>query len=118
MFDEPKENNLEMIKRINQNSVLDNPDLVNKIINKEDRYLHLVPLHNWVRSLGLHLRHNPQGIVDLKRLIWDSSTKRTPQTLALNDQTPADDKAEVTFGRAKDNFKRQIFNLRVGGFTP
>ena len=54
-----------MIKRGNQKSVLDNPELVNKIINKEDRYSHLIPLHEWVCKLGPHLRHNSQGVVDL-----------------------------------------------------
>ena len=38
MFDEPRENKLEMIKSGNQKNVLHNPELVNKIINKEDRY--------------------------------------------------------------------------------
>jgi hypothetical protein len=97
MFDEPRENKLKMIKRGNQKTVLENPELVNKIINKEDRYSHLIPLHDWVCTLGPHLRHNPQGVVDLKRLIWDSSTKRSPHDLVLNDQTPTDEEAEVTF---------------------
>ena len=48
VFDEPKNNTIVMFERGNQNVVLDNPDLVNKIINKEDRYSHLVPLHDWV----------------------------------------------------------------------
>ena len=69
MFDEPRKNKLELTKRGNQKSVLDNPELVNKITNKEDLYSHRIPLHNWVCKLGPHLRHNSQGIVDLKRLI-------------------------------------------------
>ena len=42
----------------------------------------------------------------MKRLIWDSSAKKTPDDLVLSDQTPTNDKAEVTFGTVKDNFKR------------
>jgi hypothetical protein len=113
MLDEPGENKLKMIKRGNQKSVLDNPDLVNNIFNKEDRYSYLIPLLNWVCSLGPYLQHNSQGIIDLKRHMWDSSTNRTPHDLVLNDQTPTDDKDEVTFGTAKDDFKQQIYNLRA-----
>ena len=31
----------------------------------------------------------------------------------MNDQTPTDDEAEVTFGTAKYNFKLQILNMRA-----
>ena len=36
MADELKKNNLKMIERGNQNNVMDNPELVNNSINKED----------------------------------------------------------------------------------
>ena len=49
----------------------------------------------------------------MKRIIWESSTKRTPHDLVSNDQTPTDDKDEATFGTTNDNFKRQIYNLRM-----
>ena len=49
----------------------------------------------------------------MKRLKWDSSTKITPHDLVLDDQTPTNYKAEVTFGTAKDDFKPQIFNKRT-----
>ena len=51
--------------------------------------------------------------MDLKRLIWDSSSKRIPHDLVFNDKTPMDNEAEVTFGTAKGYFKRQIYNLRA-----
>ena len=49
----------------------------------------------------------------LKRLIWDSSTKRVALDLVFNDQTLKDDKVEVMFGTAKYDVKRQIYNLRA-----
>ena len=49
----------------------------------------------------------------MKRLIWDSSTKRAADDLVLNDQTPIDDEAEVTFGTAKDKLKQNIYNMRA-----
>ena len=113
MFDEPNKSKLKIIERGNQKSVPDNPDLANKSINKEDWYSHLIPLHDWVCGLGPHLQPNSQGNVDLKRLIWDSSRKRSALDLVLNNQTRTDDEAEVTFGTTKDDFKRQIYNLRA-----
>ena len=46
MCDEPKSSKLKIIERGNQKSLIDNPDLVNKLINNEDRYSHVVPLHD------------------------------------------------------------------------
>ena len=102
-----------MFERGNQNVVLDNPDLVNKILDKEDRYSHLVPLHDWVCRFGPHLWHKSQGIIDLKRLIWDKSTNISALDLVLNDLTPADDETEITFGTAKGEFKKHIYNPRA-----
>ena len=82
-------------------------------MNKEDRYSHLIPLHPWVCKLGSNLRHSSQGIVDMKRQIWDSSTKRHPLDLVLNDYTPTTEEAEVTFGTAKLEFYWLIYNMRV-----
>ena len=68
-FEESQENKLKMIQRGNQKSVLDHPEVIAKIINKEDRYSHMIPFHNWTCTLGPHLRHNSQGIVDTKILV-------------------------------------------------
>ena len=97
----------------NQNSVLDNPSLVDKIMNKEEKHSHVVTLHDWACILGPNFRHSSQGIVDMKRQIWDSSTIRHPSDLVLDDQTPIDEEAEVTFGTVKYGFYWLIYNLRV-----
>jgi hypothetical protein len=52
------------------------------------------------------MQHNLQGIVDLKRLIRDSSIKTSALDSVLNNQITTDDEAEVTLGTAKDDFKR------------
>ena len=64
-----------MIQRGNQRNVLDHPQLVDKIVNKEDKYSHLISLHPWTCTLGPRLRHNPQGIVDTKRQVLDGSKR-------------------------------------------
>ena len=82
-------------------------------MNKEDKHSHIVTLHDWACTLGPNFRHSSQGIVDTKRQIWDSSTIRHQSDQVLNDQTPIDEDAEVTFGTAKYDFYWLIYNLRV-----
>jgi hypothetical protein len=43
-FEEPLSNKMEMILRGNSKSFNENPEVVKKTMNKEDRYSHLVPL--------------------------------------------------------------------------
>ena len=118
VFDEPKNNTILMFERGNQNVVLDNPDLVNTIINKEDRYSHLVPLRQWVCRLGPHLQYKSQGIIDLKRLIWDKSTNISALDLVLNDLTPIMRRLRSYLVPLKVNLKRistireQIFHIQ------
>ena len=103
-FEESQANKLKMIQRGNQKSVLDYPRLVDNIFNREDRYSHVIPLHDWVYTLGPHLRHNSQGIVDMKRQVWDGSTKRSRTAVVMNDHTPTEDEADINFGTAKHDF--------------
>ena len=112
-FDEPVQNKLKMTRRGNQKSVLDNPNLVDKLMNKEDKHSHIVTLHDWACTLGPNFCHGSQGIVNMKTQIWDSSTIRYPSDLVLNDQTTIDEEAEVIFGTAKYDFYWSIYNLRV-----
>ena len=75
------------------------------MINKEDRYSHLLPLHLWVCFLGADFRHNSQGLVIEEgknpRLVWDGSTMYTPMDIVMNNMTPTEEEAEVTFGLVK-----------------
>ena len=112
-FDESQENRLKMIQRGNQKSLLDHPEVGEKVINKEDRYSHIIIFHDYICILGPHLRHNSQGLVDLKRLVWDGSTKRSPTDMVMNDCTPTDDEADIDVGTAKCDFYWLIYNLRV-----
>ena len=51
------------MERGNQKTFNQNPQIVEKLVNKEDRYSHLLPLHLWVCFLGANFRHNSQGLV-------------------------------------------------------
>ncbi len=79
----------EMMERGNQKNFRDNPEIVRKTINKEDRYSHLVLMDPILCRLSPHLRHTSQGII-LKEgknpwVVWNGSTKRTPTDIVLNE---------------------------------
>ena len=54
-FEEPSSNKLEFTSRGNSKSFVDNPALVKKTMNKEDRYSHLVPMDQLLCKLSPYL---------------------------------------------------------------
>ena len=71
-------------------------------MNKEDRYSHPIPMPGWVCELGPNMRHNPQGMVAKQgsnlRQVWDGSAMYTPMDIMMNEMTPTENEAEITFG--------------------
>ena len=116
-FEESFDSKLTMMERGNQKNFLDNPEIVRKTLNKEDRYSHLIPMDRILCLLSPYARHTSQGII-LKegknpRVVWDGSTKRTPVDVVLNEITSTDDEAPITFGDTKMQFYFDLYNLRV-----
>ena len=87
-FKEPLSNKLEFISRGNSKSFVDNPALVRKTMNKEDRYSHLVPMDPLLCKLSPYLRHTMQSIVIKEgksdRIVWDGSTVIRPTDVVMN----------------------------------
>jgi hypothetical protein len=77
-FKEPSSNKLEFISCGNLKSFVENPQLVQKTMNKEDRFSHLVPMDPLLYKLSPYLRHTMQSIAikDSKNncIVWDGST--------------------------------------------
>ena len=116
-FTESAKSKRDMIDRGNQKNFVDNPDIVNKTLNKEERYNHLIPMHEVICLLSPYLRHTSQGLIlkDGKspRMVWDGSTKRTPLDNVLNEITSILDEAEITFGDTKRKFLTDLYNMRI-----
>jgi len=117
MFEESFPSKQVMMERGNQKTFIDNPEIVRKTLNKEDRYSHLIPMDRIFCLLSPYLRHTSQGII-LKegknpRVVWDGSTKRTPTDVVLNDLTSVQDEAAITFGDTKMLFYTDVYNLRI-----
>ena len=47
------------------------------------------------------------------RLIWNGTSKRSAHKVAMNDITPTDNKAQITFGYVFMAFIVWIYNLRI-----
>jgi hypothetical protein len=63
-FEEPLSNKLKFISCGNSKSFVENPQLVQKARNKEDRYSHLVPMDPLLCKLSPDLFHTMQSIVN------------------------------------------------------
>jgi len=47
------------------------------------------------------------------RVVWDASTKFAYDDLVLNEHTPTDDEARITFGITKMQFYIWVYNMRI-----
>ncbi len=104
-FEEPSSNKLEFISCGIWKSFIENPQLVQKTMNKEDRYSHLVPMDLLLCKLSPYLRHSMQSIIikDGKHnfIVWDRSTVTRQTDIVMNQVTPVTQEAPLTFGRVK-----------------
>jgi hypothetical protein len=116
-FEEPSSNKLEFISHGNSKSFVENPQLVQKTMNKEDRYSHLVLMDPLLCKLSPYLRHTTQSIVikDGKnnRSVWDGLTVTQPTDIVMNQVTPVAQEAPVTFGHVKSQIYTDIYNTRI-----
>jgi hypothetical protein len=116
-LDEDLSNKLIMINRGNSKSFIDNPKLVLKTMNKEDRYSHVIPLHEDIVKFSPYCRHTMQTLVTKPgksdRICTDMSTKYGPDEVVLNEVTPMELEAPITFGNTKKVFLTNLYNARI-----
>ena len=101
----------------NQKSVLDYPDIVQKTLKKEERYIHVAPFPSWVARFSWTAHHVPQGMVMKEgknpRLVWDGTAKRDAKDEMMNDITPISSEAPITFGSTKMDHMIRLYNLCI-----
>jgi hypothetical protein len=106
-FEEPLSNTLEFISHGNSKSFVENPQLVQKTMNKEDHYSHLVLMDLLLCKLSPYLRHATQSIVikdgNNDHIVWDGLTVTQPTDIVMNQVTPVAQEAPVTFGHVKSH---------------
>jgi len=116
-FTEPLSNKLEMIWHGNSKSFIDHPELVKKAMNKEDCYSHLVPIDEDICRVSAYLRHTIQTVVMKPGkndcLVWDGTTTLLALDIVMNQVTPVNCEAPITFGHVKIQLYIDIYNTRI-----
>ena len=116
-FKEPLSNKIEMISRGNSKSFDENPDIVKKTMNKEDRYSHVVPMDALICLLSPYLRHTTPAMVLQEdknpHLCYDATTRRKPTDIVMNQVTPVRCEAPITFSKVKQQLYTDIYNTRI-----
>ncbi len=99
------DNKLKMIRRGNLKSFNDNPDLVRKVMKKEDQYSHLVPIDEDICRASAYLCHTIQTVIMKPGkndcIVWDGTTILPALDIVMNQVTPVTCKAPITFGHVK-----------------
>ena len=87
-LDEPLSNKSLMIEPGNSKSFNDNPELVLKTMNKEERYSHVLSLDKLLCTFLAYCRHTTQTLVikpgKNERLCYNASTDRLPTNIIMN----------------------------------
>jgi hypothetical protein len=117
VLSESSESKLSMMRRGNQKSFVEYPDIVKKTINKEEHYSHILPMHEMICKLSPYVRHTSQGMVVKEgknpHVVWDGSTKISPLDVVMKEVTSTTYEAKVTFGNTKKRFLTDLYNLRI-----
>ena len=105
------------VSRRNLPSVVQHGKLVTKMLTKEVRNSHLIPMARWVGTCSPWGRHVPQNILikpgKKPRLIWDGSTRMFWYETSMNMVMPMELEMEITFGTAFTDLCIWIWNLRI-----
>jgi hypothetical protein len=113
-FEEASEMKAYIIEKGNQATFKMYPEIMTKMMNKEDRHRHLLPVKLRVLHFSPWCRHTAQGnLVKPRknpRVIFDASTKGHPHEVVLNDVTTTEFEANITFGTAKLKLLQRIYN--------
>ncbi len=112
---------LAMLRRGNLKTFKANPDLIKKVMNKEDCYSHLVPIDEDICRASAFCHSTTQTVVikpgKANRITWDSSTMLFATDIVMNQVTPVSCEAPITFGHIKIQLYIDIYNTRLSNPT-
>ncbi len=106
-----------MIQHGNSKSFNNHPELVKKAMNKEDHYSHLVPIDVDICRVSAYLCHTIQTVVmkpgKNDGLVWDGTTTLLALDIVMNQVTPVNREAPITFGHINIQLYIDIYNTRI-----
>ena len=101
----------------NHASVLKNPELIEKALNKEHKYKYVMCFPGWISRFVPHLHVTPQGIVikpgKKDRIIFDASIKLDYDSYCINMATDKNNEPDILYGEAFMKHLIRIWNLRI-----
>jgi hypothetical protein len=115
-FEEDYNNKHAVLRKGNQQTFLEHPEVTAKAMNKEERNSHVLPFKDWIVHFSPYCRTTPQGICKKYgkyRVIFNSLTQTSPDEVVLNQVTPTEHKATINFGTAKTKLLTNIYNWRI-----
>ena len=119
-WEEPAENKEAFIRQGNHPSVQQFWSLCVRTIVNEHQNNHVMIFSRWLARASPYAHHVPQSILTRKgnkpckpRLIWDGSSKHFAHQWTMNEVTPTQREAQITFGYALMAFLIWIWNLRI-----
>jgi hypothetical protein len=106
-----------MLKRGNSKTFKDNPDLIKKATNKEERYSHLVPINKDICRASAYCHMTTQTVVikpgKADQIAWNGSTMFYPIDIVMSQVTPVSCEAPITFGHVKIQLYIDIYNTWI-----
>mmetsp|Transcript_38437 Transcript_38437/g.92017 ORF Transcript_38437/g.92017 Transcript_38437/m.92017 type:complete len:864 (+) Transcript_38437:1-2592(+) len=116
-WEEPAQHKAAFLRRGNSPTVAQHAATVTKTLNKEERNHHLMPFPGWVGRFSNTARHVQQTILvkngKKARLIWNGTAKRYSWEYSMNEVTPTEKEAPITFGYVYLAFCVWLWNLRI-----
>jgi hypothetical protein len=115
-FEEGYDNKHSVLRKRNQQTFLEHPEVTAKAMSKEEKNSHVLPFKYWIVHFSPYCRATPQGIREKYgkyRVIFDSSTQTSPDKIVLNQVTLTDHEATIDYGTAKTKLLTNIYNWRV-----
>lgn len=91
-------------------------EIVNKTMVKEEKHHHIICLDSWTVHASAYTYVTPQTIIYKNgkgRLIWDGTSKLYWDDVVMNEITPTDKEADVTFGTVFRRYCTYLWNLRI-----
>ena len=105
------------LRKGNQKSVTDFPEVIDKALNKEERHSHLATFPRWQVRHSWTARTTAQSVnlknPDKPRVIWDGTSKSEAYENVMNEMTPTSLEPPVTYGHTKLAHIQHIYNTRV-----
>ena len=112
-----RENFLSYWRYGNHKNMETDPQILKKVLNKEDKHKYMFALPIWTTRFIPNLHLSPQGLIQKKgkeaRLVNDASHLRTYNSTCLNMLTDPSKEPTIEYGTAFTDYLTHIYDMRI-----